>query len=184
MRGFLAGIVVLGLLLAGPTDVLAVQSLADAARREAERRRELDRQGIAAKVIEGDPGSLAPDGAVSTSSPGPRFGSGEVRANAKSRDSPRSYRSALQKLDREIRTAEDRLTMLRERLQAERWALPKAGRASRSGGGAESRERMEQQIRELELRVKRLRQDRLATYDEGRRAGFQPGELDGKGRLP
>jgi len=176
--------VIVGLMQAGPTGAPAVQSLADAARREAERRRELDRQGVAAKVIEGDPAQLAPDGAVSTSMPGPRFGSGEARASAKGRDSPRSYRSALQKLEREIRTAEDRLAMLRERLRAERWAQPKGGRSAKTNGGAESRERIERQIRELELRVKRLRQDRVATYDEGRRAGFEPGELDGKGRMP
>jgi len=29
-----------------------------------------------------------------------------------------------------------------------------------------------------------LRRERLETYDAGRKAGFLPGELDGKGLIP
>jgi len=41
---------------------LDAQSLAEVARKEAERRRELDRLGVEAKVIDGDAAQLAPMG--------------------------------------------------------------------------------------------------------------------------
>jgi hypothetical protein len=36
----------------------------------------------------------------------------------------------------------------------------------------------------LELKLKRLRQDRLHVYDAALRSGFLPGEIDGKGITP
>ncbi len=164
--------------------LFSVQSLVDVARQEAERRRELERQGITAKVIEGDPAQMAPSGNISTSSPSPRFVRQAEEGKLKGRGSARYYRTAIQKLDREIRSLEDRLVTLRERIQAERWALPKSGRAGRSSSGSVSREQLQWQARDIELKLKRLRQERAATYDEGRRSGFLPGELDGKGQMP
>jgi len=164
--------------------LLAVQSLADVARREAERRREIDRQGIAAKVIEGDPSQLARSGNVSTSAQSPRIAIEEAGTRGSRTGSSRSYRTAIQKLDREIGSAQDRLVTLRERIQAERWAPPKAGKAGRSSAGTASQENLQWQVRDLELKIKRMRRERSAIYDEGRRAGYQPGELDGRGQLP
>ncbi|NWG12147.1 MAG: hypothetical protein HXY20_01290 [Acidobacteria bacterium] len=163
---------------------LSVQSMADVARREAERRLELERQGVSAKVIEGDPAQMAPSGNISTSSPSPRFAGRERDNKEENRGSARKYRTAIQKLDREIRSLEDRLGTIRERMQAERWALPKSGRSGRSSSQANSREQLQWQARDIELKLKRLRQERAALYDEGRRSGLLPGELDGKGQMP
>jgi predicted RNase H-like nuclease (RuvC/YqgF family) len=163
---------------------LPAQSLAEVARREAERRRELDRQGVEAKVIDGDAARLAPNGNVITSSPVPGLREPDDRRGPASRDRSRSYRSRIRRLDREIRSAEDRVEALRERLRKERWALPKVGRLSRSSGAANSQERLQGQISALDSKVKQLRRERREVWDEGRRAGFQPGELDGKGLTP
>lgn len=163
---------------------MTVQSLADVARQEAERRSELERQGVTAKVIEGDPGRMAPSGNISTSAQSPGFARHADEDKLRNRGSPRYYRTAIQKFNREIRSLEDRLVTLRERIQAERWALPKSGRAGRSSSGSGSREQLQWQARDIELKLKRLRQERAAIYDEGRRSGFLPGELDGKGQVP
>jgi predicted RNase H-like nuclease (RuvC/YqgF family) len=172
-------------LAAAAVPLLNAQSLAEAARREAERRREIDRQGLEAKVIEGDPAQLAPDGNLSTSSPVRRDRPTTDReVEPRRKGTPRSYRTKIQKLDREIRSGEDRIAALRERLRRERWALPKVGRISRSSGGSGSQERLQAQIGDLESKVRQLRKERRETYDEGRRAGFLPGELDGRGQMP
>lgn len=163
---------------------LPAQSLAEAARREAERRRELDRQGVEAKVIDGNTPQLAPNGNLSTSSPAPGYGAPDDLERSVGRARPRSYRTRIQRLDREIRLAEDRIAALKERLRKERWALPKVGRLSKSSGAATSQERIQGQIGDLEAKVKQLRRERREVWDEGRRAGFQPGELDGKGVAP
>jgi hypothetical protein len=172
-------------LAAAAVPLLTAQSLAEAARREAERRREIDRQGLEAKVIDGDSSQLAPNGNLSTSSPvRQERRTTDREVEPRRRGAPRSYRTKIQKLDREIRSGEDRIVALRERLRSERWALPKVGRISRSSGGSGSQERLQAQIRDLESKVKLLRKERRETYDEGKRAGFLPGELDGKGQMP
>jgi hypothetical protein len=163
-----------------------LQSLADVAREEAERRKGLEQQGIEAKVIEGDITRLAPNGNLSTStlpSPAPK----KTKPSSDSGKSPssiRSFRSALQKLDRTIRQDQERLDSRRARLQAEKWALPKVGPVSRGGGSADSQARLQVEIGELESKLKRMRRERSEIYEEGRRAGFLPGELDGKGIIP
>jgi len=43
---------------------------------------------------------------------------------------------------------------------------------------------MQDQILELQSKLKRLRQERLDIYEAGKKAGFLPGELDGKGIIP
>ncbi len=176
--------ILLILIAAAPSSYPATQSLAEVARREAERRRELDRQGVEAKVIDGSSPQLAPNGNLSTSSPasGPR--ARDDPAGSAGRGRPRSYRTRIQRLDREIRSAEDRIAVLQERLRKERWALPKVGRLSRSSGAATSQERLQGQIRDLEGKVKQLKRERREVWDEGRRSGYQPGELDGKGLVP
>ena len=163
---------------------LDAQSLAEVARKEAERRRELDRLGVEAKVIDGDAAQLAPNGNVTTSSGTPSFRAPRDPAGRASRERPRAYRTRIQRLDREIRSSEDRIAALQERLRKERWALPKVGRLSRSSGTSTSQERLQGQIKDLESKVKQLRRERREVFDEGRRAGFQPGELDGKGVAP
>ena len=164
---------------------LVAQSLAEVARREAERRRELDRQGVEAKVIDGDPAQLAPNGNLSTSSSVPRTRApGDRTSEARRSGTPRSYRTRIQRLDREIRSREERVAALQERLRKERWALPKVGRLSRSSGSATSQERLQTQIKDLDSKLKQLKRERREVYDEGRRAGFHPGELDGKGLTP
>ncbi len=176
--------ILLGLITALLPSSWAAQSLAEVARKEAERRRELDRQGVEARVIDGDAARLAPNGNLSTSSATPSSRVPAEPARSASRERPRSYRTRIQKLDRETRSAEARIAALRERLRKERWALPKVGRLSKSYGAATSQERLLGQIRDLESKVKQLRQERREAWDEGRRAGFQPGELDGKGVTP
>jgi len=167
--------------------LFALQSLADIAREEAKRREKLEEQGIEAKVIEGDITRLAPNGNLSTSTPqlpGPKKEKLSSPPD-KAPSSVRSFRSALQKLDRAIRQDQERLGSLRARLQAEKWAPPKIGRVSTKGvGNAETQERLQAEIEELESKLKRTRRERSEVYEAGRKAGFLPGELDGKGLIP
>lgn len=166
--------------------LLSLQSLSDIAREEADRRRRLDQQGIEAKIIEGVPEDLAPNGSLTTSTPD-LAAAGQARASStagKSPPSARSYRTALQKLDRTIRKDQKRLKTLRSRLQAEKWAPPRVGPITRSGSAAEPQSRLQADIDELESRLKQLREERSELYAEGRKAGFLPGELDGKGIMP
>jgi len=165
----------------------AHQSLADAARKEAERRKNLQSQGIEGKVIKGnDPSRLAPEGNISTSSlPTSSPGHTARRADAAiSRRTLNSYQIELQKVDRQIRQTEERLNSVRARAQTERWTPLRSGKAVRNSNGGSSLERLKQQIQEQETKLKRLRQERLETYDAARRAGYLPGEIDGKGVVP
>lgn len=158
------------------------QSLAEAARREAARRKELERRGIKAKLIEAaDPALIAPNGTLSTSKPAPAgapLGSGEP--SGRKSESLGSFRTKLEKLDREISRSDNRLRLLRSRLEAER----RASDGLRRGSTPASLERLRQQIGELTLRLKQLREERSDTYRAGRRAGFLPGELEDRGIIP
>ena len=158
------------------------QSLGELGRKETERRRSIESQtGAAREVRQADLAQAGAAGNLGTFSPPPARAPAPARREEKSRDSPERYRTALRKLDREIRATEDRLTSLRARAHAERHA-PSPGRESRRGtAGPRS---VELSIAEQELKLKRLRQDRYETYDAGRRAGFLPGELEGKGIVP
>jgi hypothetical protein len=165
-------------------DVLA-QSLAEAAQKEAERRKALKQQGIEGKVISSESLEENSGAAVSTSkipkSPGkPAAG----RSSADGRRSAAPYRSALLKLDQTIRQCEDRLAALRVRYEEEKYTLPRSGRNVGRNTANGSRERLRRQIEEAQVRLRRLQQDRLETYDAGRKAGFMPGELDGRGIVP
>jgi hypothetical protein len=161
-----------------------MQSLADVARKEAERRNQIDQQGIEVKVIES---SVASEDSPTTST-SPRTAPPQHDSPSGSRSdrgSLKSYRSAIQKLDRQIRQDEMRLESLRAKLQSEKWALPKVGRISRSSSPAADNEaKLQNQIQELQIKLEQARRERLEVYREGKKDGYLPGELDGKGTIP
>jgi len=170
--------------LANLAAVSKAQTLADAARKEAERRKELEDRGVEAKVINTVGPAAASTANVMVSKPGAGPKATIAPTAAKSRRSAEWFRAEIQKQDREIRRSEERLTVLRARAAAERWALPRVGRTSRASPRSSAEERLRSQIQELELKLSRLRRERLETYDAGRKAGFLPGELDGRGIVP
>ncbi len=158
------------------------QSLADVARREAERRKALERQGIEGKVISSN-AAPATEQRTETNMPASRTGSSPARSS-REQNTVRALRARVQKLDLAIQHGEERLTVLRARMESERWQLPKVGRISRARTGDTARERLALQIRELEAKLRNWRRERSQTYESGRKAGFLPGELDGKGIVP
>jgi len=161
----------------------AGQSLAEAARREAERRQKLDREGVQEKRIEAtDLARLAPGGAISTFAPGSGLAPASVSA-AKSEPpvSLRSFQTRLQKLDRDIQQAEGQLKQLKVRADAERWAPVKVLKGSGGTDPAAARARLRSQIAELEGKLARLRVERGDTFFAGRKAGYLPGELENRG---
>lgn len=166
--------------------MICLQSLVDVARAEAERRQALDQQGIEAKVIESiqkaDSGSLTiskdvPSRAPISSSPKEKASPGE-------KASIQRIRGELQKLDRTIRQTQERLESRKSRLLSERWAIPKTGKASGRLDTERSQTRLKQEIEELERLLEQLKQERSEVYDRGRKAGFLPGELTGRGIIP
>lgn len=158
------------------------QSLAEAARRESERRKELAQRGVKAKVIEvEDPALVAPKGNLSTSRPTPHEATRTpAEPSGRKSESLRSFQTKLQKLDREISNSDNRLELLRGRLEAGR----RASQGSPRGSSASSLERLRQQIGDLELKLSQLREERSDTYHAGRKAGFLPGELEDRGIIP
>ena len=98
----------------------------------------------------------------------------------KGRESVRSYRSALQKLDRAIQQNEAQLAAKRARLQAEKRANFKSGKASKGAEAENQRSRLQAEIEALQVKLKQLRDERFEAYEAGKRAGFLPGELEGK----
>ncbi len=163
--------------------LFCLQSLADVAREEAERRRLLEQQGIEEKVI--DP-YAAQDGniTVSTSSPSTAPKSTSEKSIGSGRTSLHSFRTALQKLDRAIRQDDERLELLRGRVESERWEIQKARRSSSRSRASKSGRDPQEEIDELQIKLRQLRQERSETYEAGKKAGFLPGELDGKGIIP
>ncbi len=185
MRSSICGAALLGLTFCFGADAGFTQSLAEAARKEAERRKQPELQGVEEKVISNDNVRNARGGSltVSSSTQRPQVRSPEP-SRGKGGKSLQAYSNSIKKLDREIRQGEERLTELRSRLQAERWAIVKTGRSSSRTSGNAKQERTAAEIQVLETRLKRLREERQATYDAGRKAGFQPGELEGRGLVP
>lgn len=158
------------------------QTLAEAARKEAARRKELERQGIEGRVIgPGDPSMLAPNGSLTISVQGTNRAA--VSREADNRGSPAYYRSRIERLDREIRQADERLKLLKAREEAARKDQSRGLSAGRAGG-ASAAEQLSRQVADLDLRLKQLRSERQEVYDSGRKAGFHPGELEGRGVLP
>ena len=166
--------------------IFDVQSLVDVAREEAERRRLLQEQGIEAKVIEVNAVNPEPDGNMSIPErrPDVREKSSAQSNSPKGQSSALRYRSTLQKLDREIQQAEERLKSKQARLQSERWALPKTGRISGRSRTKDSSSRLKAEIEELQIKLKLLQNQRFEAYESGKKAGFLPGELDGKYYVP
>jgi hypothetical protein len=165
------------------TRAIQAQSLAEVARKETERRKLLELQGISGRVIENhDPATPASRGDLSVFGASRGAASSSQSGSARARDSPQRYRSTLQKLDGAIRETGERVESLRRQAVAAWWA-PRT-RLSRRGRNGASEERLRSQIQDLESRLKRLKEDRFQVYDSGRRAGFLPGELDGKGIIP
>lgn len=161
--------------------VFLLQSLADFAREEAARRERLEQEGIEAKVITEAAEGL--QGNLSTSEGRPQS-SGSAKSVSKNESSLRGFRSAIQKLDRSIRQQENRLKLRRARLQSLHRESRKKGEAPGSGKGADAQSRLAEEIEELEMNLKELRRERAEVYDEGKKAGFLPGELEGKGIIP
>jgi septal ring factor EnvC (AmiA/AmiB activator) len=170
------------MLALGGVPVSYPQSLVEVARKEAERRRNL--KEVQARQIDGaDPSRIAPEGSISTSSPVP----GPAAAKAapvrqESRESLRSYQSRLQKLDRDIAQTEQKLKVLRLRVDAERWAPAKTTKGSVSTGSTSAVDQMRWQITELEAKLADLRDERSDVFQAGKRAGYLPGELEGRVR--
>ena len=163
----------------------SAQSLADAARKETERRRQLAEQGVEARVIEGDSRAQSSRGSITTFTRGSEPKNLPARAGESGRRASAStYRSRLQKLDREIREEEERRDLLLRQAEAAKWSLQRIGRTRRAAAGPTLQERLRKQAEELEIKLKTLRQQRLETYEAGRKAGFNPGELDGKAVTP
>jgi uncharacterized protein YciI len=163
------------------------QSLVDIARQEAARRKQLEQQGIEAKVIVGNGPHLPPDSGNVTTSTG--SGMEIERPSAKEPDkrpdaSLRRYQTTLKKLDREIQQTELRLASLRTRLQAEKWEALKTGRSSGRSGSRKAKGQLETAIEKLQEKLQMLRNERFEVYESGKKAGHMPGELDGKGLIP
>jgi hypothetical protein len=162
--------------------LLNMQSLTDIAREEAERRQRLEQQGIEEKIIER---KEAPSAQEEHRIKAPASSERQKKPSAendssKNQATVRRFRAALQKLDRRIRQEEERLAPKRARLEESRWVLPKTGRLSTQNRIIDSRERLQKEIDDLQIKLKELRQEREETYEEGRKAGILPGELDGK----
>jgi hypothetical protein len=163
-----------------------MQSLVDLAREEGERRKRLEEQGIEAKVIDENAAGLARQGNITTSTePAASVQMPSVRSDPlKGQGALRSYRSALQKLDRAIQQNEAHLAAKRARMQADKRENLKSGKASKGTGAKNPQSRLQTEIEELQIKLKQLRDERFEAYVEGKRAGFLPGELEGKGIIP
>jgi hypothetical protein len=161
---------------------LGMQSLADVAREEAERRQQLEQQGIEAKIIEmhSVPSASQEHQTKAPLSPERQKKTSTENAFSKNPTIVRRFRSALQKLDRRIRQEEERLAVKRARLKESRWTLPKTGRLSARSQTADTNEQLQKEIDELQIKLKELHLEREETYEEGRKAGLLPGELEGK----
>ncbi len=167
------------LLAPGIIPTAGAQSLTEIAKKEAERRKLLDQKGIEAKKIEqGDLSNLSPKGNVSLSSLPPESHSpARLPVETEKKPSLEKYRTGLRSLDAEIIRNEERLASLRKRLEQEKDVPIRLGRGGRTGAAVNSKAKLESQVQELEIKLKRLRADRLKMYDAARKAGFLPGEL-------
>jgi hypothetical protein len=157
------------------------QSLAEAARKEAQRRRELEQNGVSGKVILEEEVRMTRSGNLTLSSPDhPLYAGDSAVGGRKSKGASKSYSAAIKKLDREIEEMGEQLVRLRQRLQESHRSIPKSNRKSVNGSENLSEQRMRDTVQKLESRLKRSQQERLDTYRAGRKAGFLPGELEGR----
>jgi hypothetical protein len=161
------------------TTIIEPQSLADLAKKEAKRRKLLEKRGIKGKVItrqglQSGTGNLSQFSRTRKSSPRPS----EPRAKG----SAKSYRDRLKKLDRDIRLTESRIRVLRLRMAAEKRSRELTIRTGRRQNS--NQDRLHWQVLELEAKLKQIKRDRSDTYHAGIRAGFLPGELENRGIIP
>ena len=155
------------------------QSLADLAKKEAERRKLLEKEGIKGKVvtpdmIESRTGNISQFSRPARSSP--------VSREPRAKGSVKSYQDRLKKLDREIRLTEDRIRVLRLRMTAEKRSLDLT--MGPEGKQNSNQDRLHWQILELESKLEQTKRDRNDTYHAGIKAGFLPGELEDRGIVP
>jgi|GEM_PF-769509 len=164
----------------------AAQSLVDAARREAERREGLEQLGIEETVIEGNGESYSGEGNVSVFGPSGTTSPKKYAtpSSAKNQSSLSRYRKTIQKLDQNILKEEERRKRLQNRLEDLRREGYRIGDLTKRRRNEESQNRTREQIEELEVNLKLMRKERNEVYDSGKKAGFLPGELDGKGIVP
>ena len=94
------------------------------------------------------------------------------------------YRTSLQKLDRAIQQTEARLASKRARLRPGSGQIPAAEWRRAKTRLKIAQGRLQAEIEELQLKLKQLRDERFEVYEAGKKAGFMPGELDGKGIIP
>jgi hypothetical protein len=162
----------------------ADQSLGEIAHREAERRKAVDLSGTASREISAEQINGSHAGNISTSRLPPRAPTPPPKSPALEKAlSLASFRSKLKKLDDEIRQCEDRLARAKEMAAAEKKIVPILSRKAAETSISANQKRI-QEIRSLESRLAKLRQDRMECYGAGRRAGYLPGELDGHGLIP
>jgi len=166
---------------------LAPQSLVDFARQEAERRRQLEQQGVQGKIIEGNGQHLTPDSGTLTTSTEP---GADVAVPSRRQETPkdqaslRRFKTSLQKLDREILRLEARLASVKSRIQNEKWEKIKTGRSSNRSRTNDFGSKLQAEMEKLHTKLKELRDERFDVFEAGRKMGFLPGELDGKGLMP
>jgi predicted RNase H-like nuclease (RuvC/YqgF family) len=166
--------------------VWAEESLVEAARREADRREEIERLGIEERIVQGNGGCYSGEGNVSVfSPPANQAKKQQVSVSSqKNRGNLRQYRSELRKRDKAIRKDETRLEKLQDRLQELRRKNLRLSDLSKIAGNEDSQDRTRGEIEELREALKLQKRERAEIYDAGKRDGFLPGELDGKGIIP
>jgi hypothetical protein len=158
------------------------QSLSEAARKEAERRKQLEEEGISGKIIAPpEPAALGENPSASVRA-GPVSQKPPSRSNTGSR--ARSFRTRLQKFDRDIQATQERIAAVKAQLDSDRAAPIRLGQSRSSGGAGSTQRRLQAQLEQLQSKLERLRLERLKTYGEGLKDGFLPGELDGHGIIP
>lgn len=134
---------------------------------------------VAPDEVQGRTGS----GRMTVSDSGtPRRAAQSDTGSPSNRGKPDAYRTRLQSLDRQIREDQEQLQLLEQRMAAERWAPPRAGRIARTRNYGSAYEDLHWKAEQLRARLSRLREERRKVYEEGRKAGFLPGELEG-GRI-
>lgn len=180
MRNLIQTLLLMLLFISAP--LVRAQSLAEAARKEADRRRSLEEQGVQAKVIDNAGVARVSNGNITTSIVRPSESKAVLHPSPKR--SPGSIRTTLTRIDREIWETAEKLKSVRARADAMRWASPKTGRITRHRAREPAEERLQSEIANLELKLERLRKERFDAYAAGLKAGFLPGELDGKGITP
>ncbi|MEJ2109406.1 MAG: hypothetical protein P8Z37_05730 [Acidobacteriota bacterium] len=165
--------------------VWTMQSLADAARTEAERRKSLGQSEIEETIIEGNGACYSGKGNVSS------FKSAATEQKklitvvpSKDRSALRRYRTRLQKIVGNIAKIETRLQNLKDRLRELKRKNLLIKDLSGLALNEESQDKTSEQIEEVIGHIKLQKRERSDVYDEGRREGFLPGELEGEGIIP